>query len=162
MPSAPARAAFLTALILLCALPAPAQTPLSIDPAEFERAAQTLRCDCGCHPQSVKDCACGRAAEMRREIAALLQSGLTGAQVIARYVERQGEQIRLAPTATGFNLLAWLGPLAGFLLGSGGLILLLRRWKRAQALAPQETAPAISPADGAYYDRLRDALEKTD
>lgn len=160
MPST--KAATLAALLLLCGLPVPGQTSSSFDPAEFDKVARTLRCDCGCHPQSVQDCACGRAAEMRREIAAALEGGLRGDEVIARYVERQGEQIRLAPTARGFNLVAWLGPLLGLLLGCGALILLIRRWKRAQPVEQKSATPAISPADGTYYDRLRDALERMD
>ena len=31
----------------------------------YDEAINTILCDCGCHPQTVKECACGRAAEMR-------------------------------------------------------------------------------------------------
>jgi cytochrome c-type biogenesis protein CcmH len=139
-----------------------AQTDGVVDAAEFEKAAGTIRCDCGCHPQSVKDCACGRAAEMRGEIRALIAQGMTGDEVIAQYVAEQGEQIRLAPTASGFNLVAWLGPLAGLLLASGAMFALLRRWKRG--LPKTEPLPATPdvPVDAAYDDRLREALERLD
>src|SRR5262245_42801351 len=71
--------------------------------AEYSRAATTILCDCGCHPQAVHDCACGRAAEMRGEIAASIRNGKSGEEVIAAFVAQHGEQIRVAPTAAGFN-----------------------------------------------------------
>ncbi len=139
---------------------APAQESAASDGPAFDAAARTLRCDCGCHPQSVKDCACGRAAAMRDEIRGLVAQGLDAEAIVARYVEQQGEQILLTPTATGFNLVAWLGPLIGLLLAAGGVVLLLRRWIRARApeAAPLPDVAAI-PDDGAYRDRLRRAIE---
>ena len=99
---------WLLAGLCLLALPASA-----FDTAGYEEAISTIRCDCGCHPQSVKDCACGRAGALRDEMRGAIDGGLTGEQVIAAYVEQHGEQIRIAPTARGFNLIAWLGPLFG-------------------------------------------------
>ena len=149
-------------LALSTGLPATAQTEGAVDTAEFEKAAGTIRCDCGCHPQSAKDCACGRAAEMRGEIRELIARGMTGDEVIAQYVAQQGEQIRLAPTASGFNLVAWLGPLAGLLLASVAMFAMLRRWKHGHpASEPLPATPGVA-VDAAYDDRLRKALERLD
>jgi cytochrome c-type biogenesis protein CcmH len=149
-------------LALSAGLPTTAQTGGAVDTAEFEKAAGAIRCDCGCHPQSAKDCACGRAAEMRGEIGELIAKGMTGDEVIAQYVAQQGEQIRLAPTASGFNLVAWLGPFAGLLLASGAMFALLRRWKRGHpATEPLPATPGVA-VDAAYDDRLRKALERLD
>ena len=49
-------------VLLLGALLAPAA--MAYDESEYLKAAETILCDCGCHPQSVADCACGRAAEL--------------------------------------------------------------------------------------------------
>ena len=60
-----------------------------VSAAEVEIAAEAILCDCGCHPQSVHACACGRAEEMWAELAAEVEAGgpeggpLTGEQVIA-------------------------------------------------------------------------------
>jgi cytochrome c-type biogenesis protein CcmH/NrfF len=134
---------------------------LEVDPRQFDLAAGTIRCDCGCHPQSVKECACGRAEQMRDEVRALLARGMTGEQVIAHYVAEQGEQILLAPKATGFNLVAWLGPLVGLFGGVLGLALVLSRWRRTAPAAapPAEPLPPAEP-DGEYRERLREALER--
>ncbi len=130
------------------------------DVTEYDKTTAMILCDCGCHPQSVHDCACGRAAEMRAEIHGLISQGMSGDDVIARYVERAGDQIRIVPTAEGFNLLAWLGPLVALVAGTGLMILLIRRWARASS-AESTQSRAVPPAavDDAYQQRLRDALE---
>jgi cytochrome c-type biogenesis protein CcmH len=133
----------------------------SVDSVEYQKAATTIRCDCGCHPQSVHDCACGRAAEMRREIHGLIAEGLDGDAVIAHYVDLQGEQIRLAPTAAGFNLVAWLGPAIALLIASIVVVVMIRRWSRSAAeVAGSPPAPPPSEHDPVYHDRLREAMER--
>jgi len=127
---------------------------------EFDYATRTILCDCGCSPQSVHDCACGRAEEMRNEIAAAIREGKTGAQVVDGYVARYGEKIRVAPTASGFNLLAWLGPGVALLLGILASVLILRRWKRRSA-TEEAAAPVTPPAeDDPYVARLREQLKE--
>jgi cytochrome c-type biogenesis protein CcmH len=145
------------ALVFALALPAQAS-----DEAYLE-VARTILCDCGCHPQSVHACACGRAAQMRDEIAAALLRGgpggtpQTAAQVIASYVARHGEKIRIAPTTRGFNLVAWLGPFVGLVAAGIAVLFALRRWRgAAQPVAlPAEAGPDLDPA---YLQRLQREL----
>lgn len=165
MPSSLCAAALLVAALGAQAVPA-AELPPRLA-RDYDEAIATILCDCGCHPQSAKECACGRAAEMRREIAAQVAGGgpngapLSGAEVIARYVEQYGEGIRIAPTARGFNLVAWLGPLVGLFVASCALLVVVRRMaaRKAPARAPAEAA-APGPAEEAYRERLRTALER--
>jgi cytochrome c-type biogenesis protein CcmH len=131
--------------------------------AEYREAIDTILCDCGCHPQSIGECACGRAAEMREEVRQLVTSGMTAAEVVARYVESHGEQIRIAPTGRGFNLVAWLGPFVG-LVGAGLFVVwTLRRWRREHAPRGESLPAAAGPAaDDPYLERLRRELEELD
>jgi cytochrome c-type biogenesis protein CcmH/NrfF len=142
-------------------------TPVSaIDVVEHEKATAAILCDCGCHPQSVKDCACGRAAEMRREIADAMENTgggapLNGEEVIALYVAEHGEQILVAPPARGFNLVAWLAPFALLIAALFGVTLLIRRLARR---SPMTTAvagapTALDPGDP-YVERLQRELEE--
>ncbi len=122
--------------------------------SEYSRAIETIRCDCGCHPQSVADCACGRAAEMRREIAAQIDQGRSAEEVIAAYVARHGEQIRIVPEARGFSLVAWLGPLVLLPVAAWLVVAVLRRWRRRV----EPALPALDP-DDPYLARVERELE---
>ena len=152
------RSSLLPLLLLLGMLVAP--PALADEASEYGKAASTILCDCGCHPQSVADCTCGRAAEMRSEVLTMVQGGMTGDAVIASYVERYGDKIRIAPTASGFNLLAWLGPLALLLGGACGVTWLVRRLSRSAASAAADAAAPVPAADDAYLARLRREVEE--
>ena len=144
-----------TVLWLAVAVPLVAE----VDPVEVEKATRTILCDCGCHPQSVHDCACGRAAEMRAEMTQLVEGGMTGEQVLAKYVDERGKQILVAPTADGFNLVAWTGPFVALLIGGSLVLFILRRWARTHSSTI--TAPVPIPAtDNAYVKRLQEQLKE--
>jgi len=141
--------------LVVGALPAQSVPPAA--QADHDEATSMILCDCGCHPQSVKECACGRAAEMREDIAVLVRQGMNGQQIIDQYVATHGEQIRIRPLATGFNLVAWLGPLFGLFAAMGGLWLVLRRWRGGSV----EPSPGSAPDAPSSIDqeRLKRALE---
>ena len=161
--------------LLLGILLAAASIHAATDPAaEYGKVIQTIRCDCSCHPQSVESCACGRAAEMRETIAAMIEgsgdgAGMTAEAVIARYVAEQGEQIRIAPAAPGFNLVAWLGPLIGLVLGLLAAGVLVRHLARNAGRTAPGTPAGTTPAetgqldhDDPYRAKLRRQLEEWD
>ncbi len=127
----------------------------------YEQAATALLCDCGCHPQSIKECACGRAEELRVALAKDAAAGKSGDEIVAAYVARSGQKVLVTPPAAGFNLVAWTGPSIG-LLGAAVLIaFMIRRWRRASAALPAEAVPPASAADEAYLARLRHDLEES-
>ena len=126
----------------------------------YEHAASALLCDCGCNPQSVKECACSRAEELRVSLAQEAGSGKSGEAIVASYVAKFGQKILVAPPASGFNLIAWTGPAIG-LLGAAVLIaFMLRRWRRASAALPPQAAASVSATDDAYLARLRKEVEE--
>ena len=162
--------AVLVAAALAGAAPARAagEIPSGVAKDAYLEVATTILGDCGCHPQSVHECACGRAAEMREEIAAALRSGgpggtpQTAAAVIAGYVAEHGEKIRIAPTVSGFNLVAWIGPSVGLLAAVVVVLLAMRRWRSAgapAAAAAAGAAPAVSP-DDPYLRRVAAEVEE--
>ena len=126
----------------------------------YEHAATALLCDCGCNPQSVKECACGRAEEMRVALAQDAASGKSGEAIVASYVAKHGQKILVSPPASGFNLIAWTGPAIGLLGATVMIAFMLRRWRRASAELPQETAPPASATNDAYLARLRKEVEE--
>lgn len=126
----------------------------------YERAATTLLCDCGCNPQSIKECACGRAEELRVALVKDATGGKSGDEIIAAYVAKYGQKILISPPATGFNLVAWTGPAIGLLGAAVMITFMIRRWHRTSAALPAETAPPSSAVDEAYLARLRHDLEE--
>jgi cytochrome c-type biogenesis protein CcmH len=124
--------------------------------AAYETAARAILCDCGCHPQSVLECACSHAEEMREAIRAEAAAGKSAEAIIAGYVARSGESILVVPKAQGFNLLAWLGPGFALLIAIVAMAALLRKWRREPAPAP----PAPAPVDEAGLARLRRAIDE--
>jgi cytochrome c-type biogenesis protein CcmH len=145
--------------VLLCSVLLVGAALASYDEAEYLKAAERVLCDCGCHPQSVAACACGRAAELREEMRGMVAGGMSGDEVIASYVAKHGVKILIAPDAEGFNLLAWLGPLAMLLLGSTAIVLLVRRWGPQKTGGTVEASrPELSP-DDPYVNKLRRELE---
>jgi len=119
-----------------------------------DKAASTILCDCGCHPQSTKECACERAAEMRGAIAAEAASGKSGEAIIAGYVAKYGQKILISPDASGFNLVAWLAPGFGILTAALVIALAIRRWRRTAVAIRPEAASLPSGDDAAYRARL--------
>jgi cytochrome c-type biogenesis protein CcmH len=126
----------------------------------YEEAATSLLCDCGCNPQSVKECACGRAEEMRVALAQDASSGKSGEAIVASYVAKYGQKILVSPPASGFNLIAWTGPAIGLLGAAVMIAFMLRRWHRVSAALPQEAAPTASATNDAYLARLRKEVEE--
>jgi cytochrome c-type biogenesis protein CcmH len=128
----------------------------------YEQAVTTLLCDCGCSPQSVKECACGRAGEMRADIAKDAAAGKSGDAIVAAYVAKYGQKILVSPPASGFNLIAWAGPAFGLLAAALLIVLTIKRWNRAFPAAPAAPAAgagAPDASDGAYLARLRKDVE---
>src|SRR5262249_13140828 len=126
----------------------------------YEQAATALLCDCGCHPQSIKECACGRAEELRAALAKDAAAGKSGTEIIAAYVARYGQKVLVAPPATGVNLVRGTGPSIGLLGAAVMITLMIRRWHRASAALPAESAPPAA-ADEAYLSRLRREIEES-
>jgi len=124
-------------------------------------------CDCGCSNLTVKNCTCGRADQIRAEVAARLAQGRTPEQVLQSYVDEYGEQILASPEPEGFNLVGWLLPFGAVLLAGAILVLVLRRWARV----PWSEAPLVTPLDSAgtapapdpsFLKRVQSDLEESE
>jgi cytochrome c-type biogenesis protein CcmH len=85
------------------------------------------------------------AERMRAFIRARIAAGDTKSEIKAALVEQFGERVLAAPPKKGFNLLAWVLPLAGAALALGLLAFALVRWSRAR---PDTTAPVPTSANG--------------
>jgi cytochrome c-type biogenesis protein CcmH len=98
--------------------------------ARYERLISEVRC-LQCQNQSIKDSNVTLAADLRREIARMIDEGQTDEEIAEFLVTRYGEFALYRPRMTGKTLALWLAP---FLLVLLGLFALARVLKRRMAL----------------------------
>jgi cytochrome c-type biogenesis protein CcmH len=80
------------------------------------------------------------AERMRAFIRQRIAAGDTKSEIKDKLVAQFGESVLAAPPARGFNLLAWLVPIAGGLIAAVAVAVLALRWSRSRA------APAGGPS----------------
>ncbi len=87
-----------------------------------------------------------------------LAQGQLAEQIIQSFVAQYGEQVLSAPTKEGFNLVAWVLPFAGLLVGGEKVYVTLKAWvgrgRRSQTKAMAEGG------DAEYQQRLEKELEE--
>ena len=108
---------------------APMGSPISDESIILTRAqsiGEGLRCPV-CRSQSVAESTSGAARAMMRQIEQLIRRGYNDEQVVDFFLLQHGDAVRLAPSASGLGLIAWLGPLLALIAGSLILFGYLRR-----------------------------------
>ncbi len=116
-------------------------------------------CYCGCSDLTVRVCTCGTADGIRENIAGRLANGETPDEVVAAFVMQHGEQIRSAPTKSGFDLIAWVTPFLALVLAGSALVVVVRRWGAVRSAAAPPGAPRTG-IDHAPTAEERKALER--
>ncbi len=101
-----------------------------------------LMCTCGCS-QLLGECDHYGCPDRDKELAELttgINTGKSDQQILDQFVSEYGVVVLSAPPKHGFDLVAWIAPLAVFLAALLGTILLVRKWgvgKRALAYGGQ-------------------------
>ena len=116
-------------------------------------------CMCGtCGRKRLAECTCPKAAQMRGEVASLVEQGRTREQVYQHFMAAYGSQEPLAsPLDEGFNRLAWAVPYLVGIAGAGVAGVLAVRWSRHRATAAAEPLRAQDPSlEQRLADELRD------
>ena len=94
------------------------------------------------------------AERERALIRRLIAAGLTKSQIKDRLVAEYGEQVLAEPPKHGFNLLAWVLPIAGVIAAALVLCLLAWRWSRGRRGPPDDRPePPIEPELERRLDR---------
>ena len=101
------------------------------------------------------------AVEMKTEIARQIKACRTNSQIIDSMVAEFGPAVLSTPQTHGFDLIAWVLPLGGILLGATALGFGARRWRTVRATASDEAAQtsALAPED---EQRVDDELDRFD
>jgi cytochrome c-type biogenesis protein CcmH len=98
--------------------------------AERVRAVSSeLRCP-DCESQSIAQSSTDTARAARSDIRQRVAAGESDAEIRQAYIDKFGPSILLKPESGGLGILVWGLPAAALVLGAGGLVLALRRWRR--------------------------------
>jgi cytochrome c-type biogenesis protein CcmH len=94
------------------------------------------------------------AVEMKTEIARQIKACRTNQQIIDSMVGEFGPAVLSTPQTHGFDLVAWVLPLGGILLGAAALAFGARRWQAAREPAGIDTAHSsgLDPEDERRVD----------
>jgi cytochrome c-type biogenesis protein CcmH len=101
------------------------------------------------------------AVEMKTEIARQIKACRTNSQIIDSMVAEFGPSVLSTPQKHGFDLIAWVLPLGGILLGAAALGFGARRWRIVRATGSEDPArsTALTPED---ERRVDDELNRFD
>ena len=84
--------------------------------ARYEQLISEVRC-LQCQNQSIKDSNVSLAADLRREIARMIEEGKSDEEIAEFLVVRYGEFALYRPRTTGKTLVLWIAPFLLVLLG---------------------------------------------
>jgi cytochrome c-type biogenesis protein CcmH len=132
------------------------------DPAaRFKDLGHRLMCTCGCG-QVLLECnhvGCQASTKMRDELQAALDRGDNDDLILQGFVQEYGPTVIAAPTATGFNRVAWIMPFVALALGIGFVVYVVRSWKNRPAPALADGI-AIPSGNAGELDEFRKQARK--
>jgi len=127
--------------------------------ARFKDLGHRMMCTCGCR-QILLECnhvGCQSSDKMRNQLQAALDKGDNDDLILQGFVQEYGPTVIAAPTATGFNRVAWIMPFAVLALGITFVTFVVRAWKNKPAPA---LADGIAVPKGGELDSLREQARK--
>src|SRR5882724_11670873 len=127
--------------------------------ARFNSLGHRLMCVCSCN-QILLECnhvGCPYSDRMRGELMAGLDRGENDDLTLQDFVQKYGPTVLAAPTATGFNRIAWIMPFLALVLGLLTTIFIVLAWRKT----PAPVAPGgVLPATGVDLERFRTQARK--
>ena len=132
------------------------------DDARFNKLGHSMMCTCGCG-QVLLECnhvGCQSSDKMRNELTASLNRGDNDDLILQGFVQNYGPTVIAAPTATGFNYVAWVMPFVALALGMAFVVMVVRSWKNKPA--PALADGIIVSQGGELDDFKRRARQETD
>jgi cytochrome c-type biogenesis protein CcmH/NrfF len=126
------------------------------DGARFNDLGHRMMCVCGCN-QILLECnhvGCTYSDKMRDQLQAALDKGANNNDdlILQGFVQEYGPTVIAAPTASGFNRVAWIMPFAVLALGITLVIYVVRSWKNRPTPA---LADGIAVPPGSELEEFR-------
>jgi cytochrome c-type biogenesis protein CcmH len=141
---------------LVCLL---AVVMLGADPSSrFNKVGHEMICTCGCG-QVLLECnhvGCPVSPVMINELHAQMDGGGSDTLVLNWFAAKYGATVLAAPIRGGFDNVAWIAPMAAFLLATVGLGFLIRMW----TVRSGRRLPANAAGPGVGGDALRERIRR--
>lgn len=151
-------------VVVLSTGPAAEKQSAAVLSPELEQQAyeigKFLRCPV-CQGMPIAESPATMAQDMMARVKQMLAEGKSREEILAYFEARYGEWALLEPKAEGFNLLVWLAPPLGLVLG---LLLLWRFTKRMGAASSSSPAAgdmaSLGNDDDPYLRAVREEVER--
>ena len=124
--------------------------------ARYDHLNHQLMCGCGCG-QVLGECnhvGCPQSPVQLAELRTDISAGKTDKEILDGFAAKYGMTVLAAPPARGFDLVAWIAPVAVFLAALLGTILLIRQW------AVGKKDAAVEPISTPEMDALREKIRR--
>lgn len=127
--------------------------------ARFQTLGLKIKCICGGCNQALVACnhvGCSYSDRMRAELASAVDRGDSDDLTLQAFVQEYGPTVLIAPTATGFNRVAWIMPYLALMLGITTVVLIVRTWRmRPPVLSAAGTTPVSGPGLEPFREQAR-------
>jgi len=125
--------------------------------SRFNDLGHRMMCTCSC-AQLLGECnhvGCPESGRMRNELSDAIAAGKSDKEILAWFSAKYGATVLAAPTAHGFDLVAWIAPFAVFAAALLGTILLVRRWSVGKTQMAAADTSTMDPAERERREQIR-------
>jgi cytochrome c-type biogenesis protein CcmH/NrfF len=150
--------------VQICLLCIVTVTMIGATRSQYDRVGNQLMCACGCG-QILLECnhvGCPDSPVMIRELHAQVAGGGSDKSIFGWFAAKYGAIILAAPLRGGFDEVAWIVPLAVFVLATLGTFAVVWFWKRRALRFGPAAAPQLgrlTPQQAALHERIRQETE---
>jgi cytochrome c-type biogenesis protein CcmH/NrfF len=135
---------------------------LGADPSSrFNKVGHEMICTCGCG-QILLECnhvGCPVSPVMINELHAQMDGGESDTSILNWFAAKYGATVLAAPIRGGFDNVAWIAPMAAFLLATVGVGFLIRMWTGRSGRRVPLSAAGPNMEDAALRERIRRETE---
>jgi cytochrome c-type biogenesis protein CcmH/NrfF len=125
--------------------------------SRYNKLNHQLMCTCGC-AQILGECnhvGCPNSSGELNELREGIAGDASDQVILDSFVAKYGAVVLAAPTAHGFDLVAWIAPFAVFAAASLGTFLLLFRWSASKTQAVAADTATMDPAERERREQIR-------
>jgi cytochrome c-type biogenesis protein CcmH/NrfF len=133
-----------------------------VSSSRFSKIGHQMICVCSCN-QVLLECnhvGCPDSDRMIGELRQQMTSGGSDTSILNWFAAKYGPTVLAAPIRGGFDNVAWIAPIAVFLMATVGTGFLIRVWKlRSGARTPVSAAGGIDADGDSMRERIRRETE---